>query len=221
MSKKGIVAGIVLALLVATAPSFANETIGAALISRTFTDGALGSIFALNSGFTQSGTLSSWSFFNNNVGDNGKVITPLLLDIEGGDYIIKGVGTSRTNDGTGIQSFSFGLTNGSDAVGPGILFGWKDGSNANPGQSGVPEGDFVGSPSSGTQQFLGSGHSGDLSAGTDLASGVLVGAGFAQPDRDYSIQATTIAATAPEPGTIAFLLSMAIPGAALLPRRRK
>ena len=51
-----------------------GETIGAAVMPRSLTDTATGSIFALNGGFTQPGTISSWSFYNNNPGQIGQVI---------------------------------------------------------------------------------------------------------------------------------------------------
>lgn len=180
-----------------------GETIGAAVVARSVTDTAAGSIFALNSGFTQAGTLTSWSYYNDNPAQAGFVVTPLLLSVSGGNYIITGVGTPGANAATGAQSFGFGLTSGSAAVGPGTLFGWKDGTDPDPSQTGVIQFDFVGAPSAGTQQWFFGGHSGDLFAGSNLGAGLVLGAGVGQPDRDYSLQATATAV--PEPASLTLL----------------
>ncbi|MFT5526743.1 MAG: hypothetical protein ACI9HK_004723, partial [Pirellulaceae bacterium] len=104
----------------------AGETIGNPIVSRAGPDGANGSIFVSDGNpFTQTGPLTSWSMYS----DNTLQITPLILELVGGGYIIRGIGTTRTSDGSGAQSFDFGLVGGSDAVGSGYYFGWKDGSN--------------------------------------------------------------------------------------------
>jgi hypothetical protein len=179
-----------------------GETIGAPLISRGILDTVAGQIFALNSGFATSGTVSQWSFFNDSPAQVGMIVTPLLMERVGMDYYIRGVGTSRANNGTGVQSFSFGLTSGSDTVSAGYLFGWKDGTDADPYQTGVIPFDWVGATSAGTQQFFYSGqynigYSGNLIPGNNLGTGVQLGVSQNQPDRDYSVQATIV----PEPSS--------------------
>lgn len=81
--------------------------------------------------------LESWSFFNDN-GDaqKGRLITPLLLRKQDDKYELTGVGTTRTNDGTGVQSFDFEPVQGTDTVDEGYFFGWHTGDlegNRNPG----------------------------------------------------------------------------------------
>jgi hypothetical protein len=165
------------------------ETVGAPVVARAVTDTAAGSIFALNSGFTQPGTLITWSFYNDNLNQYGKVLTPLILELVGNEYIIRGIGTPQTNDASGEQSFCFGLVSGSDKVDQNFLFGWKDGTDDNAGQTGVIQFDFVASTKAGTQQWFRGGHLFDLVPDQNLGVGILLGAGVNQMDRDYSVQA--------------------------------
>lgn len=194
MMQPRIVAGLTFALLITLiTPCLAcGETIGAPLVHRTITDTAAGSIFALNSGFAESGRLTDWAFYNDDTSQIGLVVTPLLLDVVGGNYVITGVGTPHANLATGVQSFSFELTSGSDTVSPGSLFGWKDGTDADRSHTGVIQFDFVGSPVAGTQQWFFYGHAGDLFPGSNLGGGFLLGTDVDQPDRDYSVQATVV-----------------------------
>jgi len=81
--------------------------------------------------------MESWSFCNNN-GDaqKGRLITPLLFRKQDDKYELTGVGTTRTNDGTGMQSFDFEPVQGTDTVDEGYFFGWHTGDlegNRNPG----------------------------------------------------------------------------------------
>lgn len=181
----------------------AAETIGAPVIDRPINDTALGSIFALNSGFTQPGVLTSFSYFNNDLPMAGLAITPLLFSVSGGNYTITGVGAPGVNNGMGAQTFAFVLTSGSAAVGPGTLFGWKDGTVTDQ-QVGIIDLSFNAAPVAGTQQYFGAGTAGGASgyigfpvAGTNLGAGRTLDASFGQA-RDYSIQATAV----PEPATM-------------------
>jgi hypothetical protein len=195
-----------LAAMLGLAPAnIPAETIGAPLMARSSGDWVLGQIYILNNGFTTAGVLTSWSIFNSNPGDAGKALTPFLAQKVGSDYILLGIGASRTNNSSGIQSFSFDLTSGSDVVAPGYLFGWKDGTDADAFQSGVIQFDFVGFPAAGTQQWFfsgnaGVGFSGNLTPGNNLGAGVSLGSDVNQLDRDYSVQATV---TVPEPSALA------------------
>lgn len=81
--------------------------------------------------------LDNWSFFNDN-GDaqEGRVITPLLFKRAEDKYELVGIGTTRTNAGTGVQSFPFEPVQGTDLVEEGCFFGWHTGDtegNQNPG----------------------------------------------------------------------------------------
>ena len=199
----GIAFAIFTAFVAPTA-AVAAETIGAPVIDRPINDGALGSIFVLNSGFTQPGVLASFSYYNNDATKIGDAVTPLLFSVSGGNYTITGVGAAGVNAATGAQSFAFALTSGSSAVGPGILFGWKDGTVTDT-QPGVVDLDFANPAAAGTQQYfgaglagVGSGYMGVMTAGTNLGAGRVLGGSFGQADRDYSIQATAV----PEPATM-------------------
>jgi hypothetical protein len=188
-------------------------TVGADLKSRAIVDTANGASFVLVSPFTSGGTLNSWSIFN----DNGKAqwgnsITPLLIEALGGDYIVRGIGTSRTNDGSGLQNWSFGLAAGSASItNNNFFFGWKDGT-ASTHNTGSIELDFVGSlPSTGTQNYFGAQI---LAGGTNLGAGTNLGPGINQQYRDYSVQAT-----APDTGATLALLGLSMIG--LVGLRRK
>jgi hypothetical protein len=80
----------------------------------------------LNLGITLGSTLTNWSFFTN---ITGKSITPLILEDTGSsNYTIRGIGTSRSVTATGLQSYSFGLVEGTNVfVNANYRFGWKDG----------------------------------------------------------------------------------------------
>jgi len=114
------------------------------LMSRASADSAAGLIWivAEMDGYEQEFVgggyrMESWSFFNNN-GDaqKGRLITPLIFRKQDGKYELTGVGTTRTNDGTGVQSFDFDPVQGTDTVDEGYFFGWHTGDlegNHNPG----------------------------------------------------------------------------------------
>src|SRR5439155_8673760 len=92
MARPNIVVGLTSALLLGfITPCLAQETIGAPLVARALTDTAAGSIFALNGGFTQPATLTTWAFYNDNPNQTGLVLTPLILELVGNEYIIRGV----------------------------------------------------------------------------------------------------------------------------------
>jgi hypothetical protein len=84
--------------------------------------------------------LRNWSFFNDN-GDAQKahVVTPLILKQQGDRYELVGIGTTRRNEGTGLQTFDFELVEGTDEVGEGCFFGWHTGQPSGQGNPGVIE----------------------------------------------------------------------------------
>ncbi len=112
--------------------------------SRRVVDSAVGLIWivAEMSGYEQEFTdggyrLRTWSFFNDN-GDaqQGRVVTPLIFQKQGDKYRLTGIGQTRTNAGTGAQTFSFETAEGTDTVGEGHFFGWHTGNlkgSLNPG----------------------------------------------------------------------------------------
>ncbi len=117
------------------------------LKSRATVDSAAGLIWlvAEMSGYDQelagSGyRLTTWSFFNDNRdAQKGRAITPLIFRREGDGYQLTGVGKTRSNAGTGLQTFEFEPAAGTDEVGDGYYFGWYDGDAAGPPNAGVVE----------------------------------------------------------------------------------
>jgi hypothetical protein len=84
--------------------------------------------------------LTTWSFFNDNGGaQQGRLITPLIFRKQEVGFELTGVGTTRSNEGTGLQTFDFEPVAGSDAVGDGYFFGWYDGDAAGAPNAGVVE----------------------------------------------------------------------------------
>lgn len=117
------------------------------LKSRATVDSASGLIWLIAemSGYDQelagSGyRLMTWSFFNDN-GDaqKGRAVTPLIFRREGDGYLLTGVGKTRANAGTGLQTFDFEPAAGTDEVGDGYYFGWHDGDAAGKPNAGVVE----------------------------------------------------------------------------------
>jgi len=115
-----------------------NTIIRAPLISREITDTFSGYLFAYNADFTDTTTIANWSFYagSANGGDVvGHKITPVIMDQTDPDnWVITGVGTTRTVLAAGINSFSFGLMSGINLLGPKLTFGWYDGSATSPNQ---------------------------------------------------------------------------------------
>lgn len=113
----------------------AAVTIGNDLVDRSLHDGASGSIFFAWEDAV-SGSVGTWGFFDNDFA--GREITPVIMKAVGNQYVITGIGTTRTSDGSGAQTHSFDVVSGDGNLGIGEVFGWKDGGNGtnNPG---VPE----------------------------------------------------------------------------------
>lgn len=117
------------------------------LRSRDTVDSAIGLIWVVGKmdGYDQQFIddgyrLATWSFFNDNrAGQQGRVITPLIFRKEGASYRLTGIGKTRTNDGSGRQTFPFEAVEGSDAVGEGYYFGWHTGDLAGNHNAGVVE----------------------------------------------------------------------------------
>jgi hypothetical protein len=54
-------------------------------------------------------------------------------------FELTGVGMTRSNAGTGLQTFAFEVVAGSDMVGDGYYFGWYDGDSTSVPNAGVVE----------------------------------------------------------------------------------
>jgi hypothetical protein len=191
-----------------------TQTFGYDLINRQQTDTGVGQIFVMNQvPFTSAGTVTDWGFFNNNVGEAGRFITPLILERVTNGYKVRGVGTTRTNNASGVQNFNFDTTDGSSVVPAGYMFGWLGGSPTT-FSNGTPEMDsFAGD----TLDYLG--QIGYQGASDTTVLGVVT----ANIPRTYSIQAHLLPAqiSVPEPGAITLLTGIAFVGGSLLLRRRK
>ena len=84
--------------------------------------------------------LQTWSFFNDNgAAQKGLAITPLVFKKEGDNYKLTGVGTTRTNAGTGLQTFPFEPVEGTADVGEDSFFGWHTGDGRGRTNRGVVE----------------------------------------------------------------------------------
>ena len=183
---------------------FQGEVIGDALIDRAMNDGASGGIFLLTEGFSTGGLVDEWVFYDNDNVTANRQIAPLILEEVGGVYLIRGIGATQTTNELGQQSYLFDLIAGSNEVGPGFYFGWKDGSLVanNPG---VIDYNDNFSSFDGIRYF-GSGQAGNVLVGRNLGGGTFYG-------RDYSVQARVI----PEPATLTLLAV----GLGLAARRRR
>ncbi|MFV2065416.1 MAG: dienelactone hydrolase family protein [Pirellulales bacterium] len=107
----------------------------AGLKSRRTADSASGLVWIVSEmdGYEQELTgdgfrLTTWSFFNDNgAAQQGRVVTPVILRQKGDTFLLTGIGATRSNDGSGLQSFDFEPVQGTDTVGDGYFFGWHTG----------------------------------------------------------------------------------------------
>ncbi len=177
-------------------------TMGDPLINRAANDGASGARFVLTDPFANSGRVIEWAFYDNDT--PGRQITPLILELVGSSYFVRGIGTTRTTTTLGEQHVLFGLVSGVDEVlADSYYFAWKDGTPTvhNPG---VIDWNDNGSSTDGIRYF----GTGGVALGQNLGAGTFYG-------RDYSVQVTTFI---PEPATLSLL---GLGGLALLRRRRR
>ena len=166
------------------------ETIGSALANRGSVDGALGLIFT-NPGamtFSGSGSVLSWEMFAGKGTPEviGRQITPLVFDQ---NSVLTGIGATRTIAATGLNSFDFGLVDGTDAVGDGSVFGWRDGAATGAGNAGTISLQSAGGPRTNVVARVGM-DPGDAVVGSTYDQLV-----HTNLPRYYSIQATTDAAS--------------------------
>ncbi|HEX7096317.1 MAG TPA: hypothetical protein VF183_10570, partial [Acidimicrobiales bacterium] len=162
-----------------------QQTVGNALSSLPYVDGARGSLF-VGDAFTISGRMTGWSAFSGDFSDTSstaddRYVTPVIFKATGdGHYQITGVGTARHVAPNDTQPFEFGLVTGSDAVGPGYFLGWYDGSEEKGDNAGAISYNTVGD----TVLWLG--------PSQGAAGNVIVGNAFAPTQsfvRTYSIAA--------------------------------
>jgi hypothetical protein len=63
----------------------------------------------------------------------------LIFRQDGEKYLLTGIGRTRTNAGSGLQTFEFEPVQGTNEIGDGCYFGWHDGSLDGPANAGVVE----------------------------------------------------------------------------------
>ncbi|MEX2186527.1 MAG: PEP-CTERM sorting domain-containing protein [Pirellulales bacterium] len=160
------------------------------------------------------GKVTSWKFFNNNPVAAGLLVTPLLLENVGGQYVVRGIGSTQNVTDAGEQMHDFDLAAGTDTVDwtsgafhIGIRYGSTTTSN-----TGVVDFDagsalwtFIGAP--------------DGAPPVVLDSPITGGQTFANLGRDYSVQFNF--EPVPEPSSVLLTLcGLAIAGVVARRRRR-
>lgn len=126
-------------------PGMVGTKVG--LRSRATVDSTVGLVWVVKelSGYEQQFVdggyrLETWGFFNDNgAAEKDRVVTPLIFKKEGDRYQLTAIGKTRTNAGTGLQSFPFDVVEGSDEVAGGYFFGWHTGDPAGQQNPGVVE----------------------------------------------------------------------------------
>jgi alpha-tubulin suppressor-like RCC1 family protein len=97
------------------------------VVSRGNTDGSgLSYVNLLNLGQPNGALLQNWSFFTANT---GRAITPLIVEFTSGtNYILRGIGRTRTPTVTGVQTFAFDTVGGSNLfLTSNYRFAWRNG----------------------------------------------------------------------------------------------
>lgn len=227
MKNNCLIIGIVAIAFALFSVSIANAVtiIGDDLINRGSNDGASGQVYIYNGDFGTDGVATTFSFFDDDNFAPDRLLTPLLFEkTSGTDFILKGIGTTRTSTESGIQSSSFGLIAGTDVVTSGYTFGFTDralswnGSNVVNGSQNAGVVDFNGGGNwyfTPTQTF-------DIELGKLFRVAGTTGGNevrlYEFGTRTYSAQIT--AEVVPEPTTIA-LLGIGLAGFAGIAVRRR
>ncbi|MDW8038186.1 MAG: hypothetical protein RMI90_09120 [Thermoguttaceae bacterium] len=179
--------------------------LGNPLINRATDDGDSG-IFIHTQEFSFWAPVVEWAFYDNDNFTPDRQITPLILEKVGNNYIIRGIGQTRTTTERGEQHYLFDVVAGSNMIGPGYYFGWWTGAWAN-GQptatnAGVIDFDTL---ASGTLGILWFQTPGNFGLGTQLTATGQLGVGSFHA-RMYSVEVTL---AVPEPAS-ALLASLAL-----------
>jgi hypothetical protein len=102
---------LVCCALLASIASAGTSTVGSPLIDRSLNDASTGVIY-LYLGGTQPlagpGTITQWSFFDNEAGGSGQKVTPLLYEqTAANQWKVVAIGTTRASTGAGVQTNAF------------------------------------------------------------------------------------------------------------------
>ncbi len=199
-----VLAVLAAGVFAAASPQMQADTIGYDLIARGTPNTTIGDIWGLPvsffDGLTTAQQVSTWGFYNKTAGTEGRNITPFIAkyDSETNNYSITGLGTTRTNDASGVQTFAFGLVSGSATIEKGYTFGWVDGTTS-VGNASVAEWD-------GSGPVILFSYSND---NPDLYLNKTMGAAMPSFTQTLSVQVT--ASPIPEPSSLV-LVGMAICG---------
>ncbi len=185
------------------APQGATVTHGQAVIDRNGPDSFHGTAVydtpLANGGQGNLGRVTNWRFFNNTPGTNGRSITPLLLEDVGVDqYMVRGIGATRSVTEAGLQSWDFAVAQGTDT------FDWTLGRFHMGIRYGSPT---VSNP--GVVEFSAGGNGWDFFGTATTAPNVVLntqitgGSTFNNLPRDYSVQYTVVATIGGGPGDVA------------------
>lgn len=182
-----------------------GDTIGNPVIERTYYDTCVGCSFVLATPFApNSGTLTTWSFYADTTGGS---ITPILYtQTPGGDFVIAGIGTTRTVTSLGVNTYAFGLTAGVNAVtGSNFYFGYRDGgASFGSGNGGTVS--FTHTSAGTLMIYFGNGLPGGpenvgIAVGQTMVQGTLGLGGTGLQNTGYSLSATATGGAAPPVAT--------------------
>ncbi len=102
-------------------PIGGGEPFGQDVIDRASLDGWHGTA-VFNTPFPNDGggttTISGWQFYNGASAAAGRQLTPLLVEYVGSNYLVRGIGATRTADASGVQAYPFAVQSGTDAFDP-------------------------------------------------------------------------------------------------------
>jgi PEP-CTERM motif len=184
---------------VAHADTIGNSLSGDNYNSYPYLDGCPNCGYVVGQSFSTAGQrLVSYSFYSQFGG--GEITPELFTGVDNGNNTITftaiGIGTTQTSINSGINTFAFGLTSGTDITGAHTFFGFYNANGANVWWNNT------GDPSKGTYLLGGAlGLGGQGTASTTFTWNTF----DALNNRAYAIEATAVPAATPEPTSMLLL----------------